>query len=606
MRLAPRMSRRRWWVTGMTAGVAGSTAVAVLGLGPAALAATLFSDDFESGSAGSWSKSGGTWTVVADGSQVLRESSSTSDLARDFNGSTGWTDYSLQASVKALTFGSSDGLVGIAARASGSSKFYRLVLNGSGQALLQAYGGTSSITTLGSASLGAGTGTWYTLRIDVSGNTVAGFVNGTQVASAASTLSGTGRIGVQTFHASGEFDNVTVSSSAGGTPTPTTASPTPSRTTSGPTPSPTPTPTTSPTSGAIYVSPSGTDGAAGTLSAPTTLTSALSRIAPGGTIYLRGGTYNYASTITIAAGNDGTSSARKTLSAYPGETPVLDFSAQTEAAANRGIQLYANYWHLYGLVVQHAGDNGIAVGGSDNIIERVVTAFNRDTGLQISRAASDTPQSQWPANNLVISSESHDNMDSGGENADGFAAKLTVGTGNVFRYDVSHNNIDDGWDLFTKTDTGAIGPVTIEYSLSYSQGTLTNGTTASNGDRNGFKLGGDKIAVNHVVRHDIAVGNGHDGFTYNSNPGDMTVLNNVSVGSGERNFHWEAGDSVFRDNTSCDGGSNDKVVGDVDGSNQFWSGTNGSRCATYSGTLGWSFAADGHLVVTFGGNVVNP
>ena len=387
-----------------------------------------------------------------------------------------------------------------------------------------------------------------------------------------------------------------------GTPTanPTTASPTPSRTTSSPTP------TTSPTSGAIYVAPNGTDGAAGTLSAPTTLTSALGRIGAGGTIYMRGGTYNYASTITIAAGNDGTSSARKTLSAYPGETPVLDFSAQTEAGANRGIQLYANYWHLYGLTVQHAGDNGIAVGGSNNVIERVVTAFNRDTGLQISRAASDTPQSQWPANNLVISSESHDNMDSGGENADGFAAKLTVGTGNVFRYDVSHNNIDDGWDLFTKTDTGAIGPVTIEYSLSYSQGTLTNGTTASNGDRNGFKLGGDKIAVNHIVRHDIAVDNGHDGFTYNSNPGDMTVLNNVSVVSGERNFHWEAGNSVFRDNTSCNSGSNDKVVGDADGSNQFWSGTNGSRCATYSGALGWSFASDGHLVVTFGGTVVNP
>jgi hypothetical protein len=393
------------------------------------------------------------------------------------------------------------------------------------------------------------------------------------------------------------------------TASPPTASPTPSRTTASPTPSRTtasPTPTASQTSGAIYVAPGGSDGAAGTQSAPTTLTSALSRVAAGGTIYLRGGTYNYSSTITIAATNSGTASARKTLSAYPGETPVLDFSAQSEASANRGLELNGNYWHIYGITVQHAGDNGIAVGGSNNVIERVVTAFNRDTGLQISRASSDTPQSQWPANNLVISSESHDNADSGGENADGFAAKLTVGTGNVFRYDVSHNNIDDGWDLFTKTDTGAIGPVTIEYSLSYSQGTLSNGTSASNGDRNGFKLGGDKIAVNHVVQHDIAVNNGHDGFTYNNNPGNMTVSNNVSIGSGERNFHWETGNSVFRNNTSCNGGSNDKVVGDVDSSNQFWSGTNGSRCATYSGALGWSFAADGHLVVTFGGKTVNP
>lgn len=359
----------------------------------------------------------------------------------------------------------------------------------------------------------------------------------------------------------------------------------------------------------LYVAPNGTASAPGTLSNPTTITAALTRISAGGTIYMRGGTYNLAQTVTIAPGNNGTSSARSTLSAYPGETPVLDFSAQSENAANRGLQVNGSYWHVYGLVVQHAGDNGIAVGGSNNIIERTVTRANRDTGLQISRIASTTPQSQWPSNNLVISCESYDNVDSAGENADGFAAKLTVGPGNVFRYDVSHNNIDDGWDLFTKTGTGPISPVTIEYSLSYDQGTLTDGTQAANGDRNGFKLGGDKIAVNHVVQHDLAYKNGHDGFTYNNNPGNMTVSSNVSIDNGERNFHWETGNSVFRNNTSCrfttaSGGSNDKVIGNVDSSDQFWAGTNGSRCSGYSGALGWSFGSDGHLIVTLGGKAV--
>jgi hypothetical protein len=322
---------------------------------------------------------------------------------------------------------------------------------------------------------------------------------------------------------------------------------------------------------------------------------------------MRGGTYDYTSTITIAPGNNGTSSARKTLSAYPGETPVLDFSAQTEDAANRGLQVNGTYWHIYGLVVQHAGDNGIAIGGSYNTIERTVTRDNRDTGLQISRIDSTTAQSAWPANNLVISSESYDNQDSAGENADGFAAKLTVGPGNVFEYDVSHNNIDDGWDLYTKTDTGAISPVTIEYSLSYDQGTLTNGTQASNGDKNGFKLGGDKIAVNNIAVHDISVDNGHDGFTYNSNPGNMTITNDVSIDNAERNFHWESGDSVFSNDTSCRfnvSGTNDKLVGQTDSTDQFWTGTNGSRCAGYSGALGWSFASNGHLTVTFGGTAV--
>ncbi|MFG2356244.1 carbohydrate-binding protein [Streptomyces sp. NPDC048521] len=368
--------------------------------------------------------------------------------------------------------------------------------------------------------------------------------------------------------------------------------------------------TTPPPSGTVlYVSPSGRDSASGTQSDPTTLPSAISRVTPGGTIYMRGGTYAYTQTITIPAGSDGTSGARTTLSAYPGETPVLNFSAQTESSTNRGIQLNASYWHLYGLTVERAGDNGIYVGGSNNVIERAVTAYNRDTGLQLGRMASSTPKDQWPAGNLIVSSESHDNADSDGEDADGFAAKLTVGTGNVFRHDVAHHNIDDGWDLYTKTDTGAIGPVTIENSLSHNNGTLSDGTVNSNGDRNGYKLGGEDIPVDHVVRHSIAYHNGKHGFTYNSNPGKITVSSNVGVDNAQRNFSFDEGTSVYRDNTSCRfgvSGSNDKTVGDADGTNQFWTGTNGSRCSSYSGALGWSFAADGHLVVTFGGKVVTP
>ncbi|GAA4839504.1 carbohydrate-binding protein [Kitasatospora terrestris] len=365
--------------------------------------------------------------------------------------------------------------------------------------------------------------------------------------------------------------------------------------------------TTPPTANALYVAPGGTDGAAGTQSAPTTLTSAIARITPGGTIYLRGGTYAYTQGITIPAGNNGTASARTTLSAYPGETPVLNFSAMTEDPANRGLTVNGNYWHVYGITVERAGDNGIYVGGSNNVIERTVTRYNRDSGLQLGRISSTTPTAQWPSNNLVLSAESHDNADSDGEDADGFAAKLTVGPGNVFRYAVSHNNIDDGWDLYTKTDTGPIGPVTIEDSLSYNNGTLSNGTVNANGDRNGYKLGGDDIAVNHTVRRSIAFHNGKHGFTWNSNPGTMAVSNNLSIDNAQRNYSWDAGTSVFRSNTSCRftvSGSNDKTIGDADSTNQFWAGSNGSRCAPYTGALAWSFASDGHLAVTIGGKAV--
>jgi hypothetical protein len=298
--------------------------------------------------------------------------------------------------------------------------------------------------------------------------------------------------------------------------------------------------TTPPPSGsALYVAPNGTDSAAGTQSAPTTLTSAISRITPGGTIYLRGGTYRYSQTITIPPTNNGTASARTKLSAYPGETPVLNFSAMAEAPANRGLAVNGSYWHVHGIVVERAGDNGIFVGGSNNVFERTVTRFNRDSGLQLSRMSSTTPSSQWPSNNLILSAESHDNADSDGEDADGFAAKLTSGPGNVFRYAVSHNNIDDGWDLYTKTDTGPIGAVTIEDSLAYENGTLSDGSQAGNGDRNGYKLGGEDIGVNHVIRRNIAYDNGKHGFTYNRNLGTMTVSGNVGIDNTERNFTFD-------------------------------------------------------------------
>lgn len=357
-----------------------------------------------------------------------------------------------------------------------------------------------------------------------------------------------------------------------------------------------------PTGDTLYAAPNGRDGATGTLADPTTLTSAISRIAQGGTIYLRGGTYAHSQTVTIPQGNNGTATARKKLAAYPGETPVLNFSGQAEDPANRGLAVNGDYWHVLGVVVERAGDNGIFVGGSNNIFERTVTRFNRDTGLQLSRMLSSTPKDQWPANNLILSAESHDNADSDGEDADGFAAKLTSGPGNVFRYAVAHNNIDDGWDLYTKTDTGPIGAVTIEDSLAYENGTLSNGGQAGNGDRNGYKLGGEDIGVNHVIRRNIAYDNGKHGFTYNRNLGSMTVSDNVSIDNAERNFNFDGGSSVFRNNTSCRSGSGttDRTIGNVDGSNQFWSGTNGSRCSSYAGALRWSYAADGRLVVTFG------
>ena len=323
----------------------------------------------------------------------------------------------------------------------------------------------------------------------------------------------------------------------------------------------------------IYVSPTGTASNPGTLASPTTVANAITTVSPGQTIYMRGGTYSIASTILIDRVNSGTSGNLKRIEAYNSEIPILDFSAQTESASNRGIVLDGLYWYFKGITIRNAGDNGMLLSGNNNTIDNCVFEKNRDTGLQLSRyTTSYTSISQWPSNNLILNCESFDNKDAGSENADGFAAKLTCGQGNIFRGCISHNNIDDGWDLYTKTDTGPIGIILFENCVAYNNGTLTTSGTSGSGDKNGFKLGGEGIGVNHIVRRCVAFGNGKHGFTDNNNLGSIEMSNNTSFNNAESNFNFRTGGThQFRNNLSYNSGASDKKTGtDVGNSNVWW------------------------------------
>ncbi|MES2920362.1 MAG: immunoglobulin domain-containing protein [Verrucomicrobiota bacterium] len=340
----------------------------------------------------------------------------------------------------------------------------------------------------------------------------------------------------------------------------------------------------------IYVAPGGTAAAPGTIAQPTTLAEAVTRIAPGGIIYLRGGTYNYNTQVTIARGNNGTSDLlRKSILAFTPangipEEPVLDFSSQpygsTSSVSNpRGIMLGGDWWHFRGLTIKGAADNGIYVAGNQNIIELCRTHSCRDSGLQISRYQSSDGPALWPSFNLILNCESWDNYDTppnGGENADGFACKLTSGDGNVFRGCIAHHNIDDGWDLFTKTETGPIGSVVIDRCIAHNNGTLTDGTSNSNGDRNGFKLGGSDMPVVHTVTRSMAYSNGKNGITWNSNPAAIRLVGNLCFNNAQGNFKFDQPGPVFFNNASLYttvSGVNDRYGGSSGaptGANCFW------------------------------------
>lgn len=280
----------------------------------------------------------------------------------------------------------------------------------------------------------------------------------------------------------------------------------------------------------IYVASDGSSVGDGSKEHPLDLDTAIDFVQPGQRILVKEGTYKRSTKLEIKKYNDGKKDAMKYLVADPDAKtrPIIDFDKQSEGVVHSG-----NYWHVKGInFTRSAADTkGYTVGGSHNTIENVWTYEHGDTGLQISRTDSrDNDISKWPSHNLILNSISFENRDPSENNADGFAAKLTVGEGNVFRGTIAFNNIDDGWDLYTKVGTGAIGAVTIENSIALNNGFYRNGEPGA-GDKNGFKLGGEGIHVPHVIKNSLAIGNGALGFTSNSNPG-VIAINNISVNNG--------------------------------------------------------------------------
>lgn len=293
----------------------------------------------------------------------------------------------------------------------------------------------------------------------------------------------------------------------------------------------------------LYVSPSGKSTAAGTQNAPMDLLTAINSISAGYTIWMEEGTYKayelYGAPIVIAESNSGAEGAYKTISSINGGTVTIDFSGMAELGSNRGIVLDGSYWHFYDIDICNAGDNGMLLSGDNNIIELCQFYANHDSGLQISRynTSADTID-LWPSNNLILNCTAFDNKDEATcENADGFAAKLTCGEGNVFDGCISYCNSDDGWDLYAKPATGSTGVVTIKNSVAFGNGKLTNGEGSANGDMNGFKLGGSnkQCPTPHVVTNCIAFNNGATGFTDNGNGGAVTLTNCTSVSNGMYN-----------------------------------------------------------------------
>ncbi|RJQ59735.1 MAG: T9SS C-terminal target domain-containing protein [Stygiobacter sp.] len=280
-----------------------------------------------------------------------------------------------------------------------------------------------------------------------------------------------------------------------------------------------------------YVATNGSDANSGTKEFPfASLIKAASTSIAGDTILIRGGVYQISSTISLGSSSkSGTATNYYHVFAYPGEKPVFDFSKQT---SSDGIKVNGSYWYLKGIESMYSTHNGIAVNGSYNIIENCVVHDNKNSGMQFGNGASF---------NKIINCDSYYNYDppSGG-NADGFAPKLDVGTGNYFYGCRAWQNSDDGWDGYLRPADNVT--TVIENCWSFMNGYLKDGNQIATGNGNGFKMGGgdssnkDSLRHNVTIKNSLCFDNRVKGYDQNNDRGTMVILNCTGFRNGSYNF----------------------------------------------------------------------
>lgn len=246
------------------------------------------------------------------------------------------------------------------------------------------------------------------------------------------------------------------------------------------------------------------------------LKSAVANAAAGTTINLGA---NIKLTSTLQLLKSGTSSAKIN---FNGCGKTLDCSG---ISSGWGVKVNGSYWNICNMTITKAPDCGIVFqSGGYNYVYYVKTTYNGDSGLQIYNGAHD---------NYIYKCESYYNYDkaNGGENADGYACKLSAGKNNKFEGCIAAYNSDDGWDLYGQPYSVYLYDCTAKFN-----GYTANNSTTANGDGNGFKLGSSGQKVKHYLSGCKSYNNLLCGYDGNGNTAAMSVSNCQSYNN--KKYQW--------------------------------------------------------------------
>jgi hypothetical protein len=308
-----------------------------------------------------------------------------------------------------------------------------------------------------------------------------------------------------------------------------------------------------------YASPTGNDTNTGAITSPFfSLNKAWTVLAPGDTLYLRGGTYAYTAQVQgYCVGINGTAARPVRIWAYPGEHPILTMTnsyVNNQQHWRGGVYFSGEYCHWKGLTFSgfYRPDAAFIWSGL------YATDVNFDTfeDLVFSANGGAFIIDGNSKGNLILNCDSYGNWDypTSGGNADGFGCNYISANDpshpNVYRGCRAWWNGDDGFDGWAGN-----GLIVYEQCWSWYNGYYRDTfTPAGNGE--GFKLGGNNSGLTgqtlRVYRNCVSAWNRQHGFDQNGYPGNAQLFNCSSYGNADWGYNLDQNHSAheWRNNLS--------------------------------------------------------
>lgn len=300
----------------------------------------------------------------------------------------------------------------------------------------------------------------------------------------------------------------------------------------------------------IHVSPDGSDTNSGSRSAPLgSVRAGHDAAGPGDDVVIHDGLYRFDSKLVLSkSGEDG---SPITMRADDGASPTFEWTGTDGGDRDSGLKFSnCSHWVLDGIEVKGSTWKGVNCnsGCQDLVWRNLDVHGNRSWGIMVNGGDRIT----------IRNCDSHDNFDerNGGENSDGFNYTGPA-TDGLIENCRSWNNGDDGYDFWVSEGH------TVRNCWAWSNG------RGSNGDGNGFKLGGGpNRGGGHLVHHCVAYDNEYRGFDWNTTDNPLEVYNCTAVNN-ELNFRFtESGPYTLRNNVSVGGSL--AIDGGVDDAYNSW------------------------------------